>query len=202
MKRPVTMSQPKEDSLSDLLAELGRLNGSHARERRLPPVENWNPPHCGDIGMEIRADGSWWHQNGRISRPAMVELFATILRKDEDGLTYLVTPGEKVVVHVADAHFLGTRVDRIDTSHGPSVVITTNVGDSVLVGPANPLWVDIDPVTHEPRPYVCVRGRLTARLLRAPFYELVDWAEVQDDRLILQSGSMAFDLGTIEGLTA
>lgn len=194
------MPHSKPDPLSDLLAELARHAGAPGRERRLPPVENWNPPHCGDIGMEIRADGSWWHQNGRITRPSMVELFATILRKDEDGLTYLVTPGEKVVVHVADAHFLGTRVDRIETGQGPSIVVTTNVGDSVIVGPGHPLWVEIDPITGIPRPYVRVRGRLTARILRAPFYELVDWADLKDDRLILSSGGMVFDLGAVEGL--
>jgi len=177
-----------------------RAQGQHGRERALPPVEMWNPPHCGDIGMEIRADGTWWHEKVRITRQPMIDLFSTILRKDEDGQTYLVTPGEKVVVHVADAHFLGTRVDRLDTSLGPSIVLTTNVGDQVVIGPHNPLWVEHDATTGEPRPYVRVRGRLDARVLRAPFYELVEWADLDGERLSLVSQGMVFDLGSVEGI--
>jgi hypothetical protein len=185
-------------SLTDLLAQLAALQGKHPRERALPPVDLWNPPHCGDIGMEIRVDGSWWHQGDPITRTAMVDLFSTILRKDEDGQTYLVTPGEKIIVHVADAHFIGTRVDRIETTLGPSIVVTTTVGDQVVISAANPLWLVTDPMTGEPRPYVLVRGRLTARLARAPFYELVEWAEERDQSLQLLSQGTWFDLGKLE----
>lgn len=128
----------------------------------------------------------------------MVDLFSTILRKDEDGQTYLVTPGEKIIVHVADAHFIGTRVDRIETTLGPSIVVTTTVGDQVVISAANPLWLVTDPMTGEPRPYVLVRGRLTARLARAPFYELVEWAEERDQSLQLLSQGTWFDLGKLE----
>ena len=130
----------------------------------------------------------------------MVDLFSTILRKDEDGQTYLVTPGEKIIVHVADAHFIGTRVDQIETTVGPSVVVTTNVGDQVVISATNPLWVVTDPVTGEPRPYVVVRGRLIARLARAPFYELVEWANERDQSLRLLSQGAWFDLGAVESL--
>src|SRR5690606_13896366 len=73
---------------------------------RLPPVESWDPPYCGDIGMRIRADGTWLYQNSPIGRKALVKLFSRILRKDANGRTYLVTPVERVDVAVEDAPFL------------------------------------------------------------------------------------------------
>ena len=146
--------------------------------RKLPPVHLWNPEHCGDIGMEIRADGSWWHEGRRIGREKLVKLFSTILRKDEDGETYLVTPYEKVIVHVEDAPFRAVRVDRTGQAGADqSLVFTTNLGDVTVAGPEAPLRVETDPATQEPAPYVLVRGRLEAKLTRPAFYELADMAE-------------------------
>jgi uncharacterized protein len=185
--------------LNDLMAQLIALRDVHGHERGLPPVERWNPPICGDIGMEIRTDGSWWHEGTRITRQPLVDLFATVLRKDDDGQTWLVTPGEKIIVHVQDAHFLGNRVDQVETSLGPAVAVTTNVGDLVVIGPEHRLCVTIDPKSGEPRPYVRVRGNLEARILRAPFYELVEWGQERDGRLELLSQGMVFSLGDLEG---
>ena len=94
-----------EETLKAIMPD-GKLSG------RLPPVESWNPDRCGDIDMVIRADGSWWHEGGRMNRERMVKMFSRILRKDEDGETWLVTPYEKVVVRVEDAPFIAVRVDR------------------------------------------------------------------------------------------
>jgi uncharacterized protein len=188
--------------LDDLMTELMTLRDGHGSERGVAPVELWNPPECGDIGMEIRADGSWWHQGARITRQPLIDLFATVLRKDEDGRTWLVTPGEKVIVHVQDAHFLGTRVDQVQTSHGAAIAVTTNVGDLAVIGPQHPLRVVTDPITQEPRPYVRVRGRLEARILRAPFYELVALAHENAGGLEITSHGMAFSLGNLEGHSA
>lgn len=185
--------------LNDLMAQLVALHDVHGQERGLPPVERWNPPDCGDIGMEIRADGSWWHQGTRITRQRLVDLFATILRKDEDGSTWLVTPGEKIIVHVQDAHFLGTRIDQIETELGKAIAVTTNVGDLVVIDEAHPLRVVIDGVTGTPRPYVTVRGRLEARILRAPFYELVELASEHNGCLEIVSSGFRFGLGECEG---
>ena len=65
-----------------------------------PPVEKWHPEYCGEMDMVIRADGSWWHEGTRITREPLVRLFASILRQDEDGETYLVTPVEKIRIEV------------------------------------------------------------------------------------------------------
>jgi hypothetical protein len=186
---------PAAEGLEAIVARLRALQTGAEGARRLPPVHLWNPENCGDIGMEIRADGAWWHAGAPIRRQALVDLFATILRKDEDGKTWLVTPGEKIVVHVADAHFLGTRIDRVGEGEDQTLLVTTNGGDVVTLGAEHPLRVEIDPVDGRPRPYVLVRGRLEARLLRQPFLELVNWAEERDGRLVARSGGVAFDLG-------
>ncbi|MEQ9317472.1 MAG: DUF1285 domain-containing protein, partial [Henriciella sp.] len=96
-------------SLEDLL----KVISPDPSGRNLPPVETWNPERSADIDMEIRADGSWWHEGGEIKRDRLVRLFSTILRRDEDGSYWLVTPYEKVVVHVEDAPFIAVRVDTV-----------------------------------------------------------------------------------------
>lgn len=184
--------------LNDLMAQLIALRDVHTHERGMPPVERWNPPICADIGMQIRADGSWWHEGSRILRQPIIDLFATVLRKDEDGQTWLVTPGEKIIVHVQDAHFLATRIDQVDTSLGPAIAVTTNVGDLAVIGPSHPLRVAIDAQTGEPRPYVTIRGRLEARILRSPFYELVSLGHENGGRLEIVSQGVTFALGDLE----
>lgn len=156
---------------------LRAMIGGDKRKGQLPPVHLWNPDHCGDIGMEIRSDGSWWHAGGRIGREKLVRLFSTILRKDDDGKTYLVTPYEKIIVHVEDAPFLAIRVD-IRGDPGPQQVLAfaTNLGDLTLAGPEVHIRVETDPETLEPSPYVKVRHRLEAKLTRACFYDLADMA--------------------------
>ncbi len=178
--------------MEDLLAFLRREAG--AEGRRLPPVEQWNPAYCGVGGFRILSDGTWLHEGVRITREAMVRLFSTILRKDADGATYLVTPGEKILVEVEDAPFLGVRLDRTGAGEDAQIVMTTNVGDVVPLGPDHPLRVEFG-ADGAPRPYAHVRGRLEARILRAPFYELVDWAQERDGRLGVISGGAWFDLG-------
>lgn len=180
-----------EQLLALLKAQAGGSEGSASRGP--PPVDKWNPVHCGDIGMEILADGTWKHAGTRITREALVRLFASILRKDEDGQTYLVTPVEKIIVRVEDAPFVAIRADRVGEGRDQTIVFTTNVGDVVECGPAHPLRVAMR--AGEPRPYVHVRGRLEARILRAPFYELVEWSEAKEGKLGVRSGGEWWELG-------
>ncbi|MEQ1618682.1 MAG: DUF1285 domain-containing protein, partial [Terricaulis sp.] len=165
-------------SLEQMLAALKAQAGT--AEKGPPPVERWNPPYCGAAGFEILADGTWKHEGTRITREAMVRLFSSILRKDEDGQTYLVTPVEKILVAVEDAPFVAIRADKHGEGREQMIVFTTNVGDVVQAGPAHPIRVDQR--GEQPRPYVLVRGRLEARVLRAPFYELVEWGETREGR--------------------
>lgn len=190
-------------TVADFIASLQRdaadATGSGGAGRALPPVERWNPPFCGDSFIEILRDGSWRHEGVRMTRESLVRLFASILRKDEDGITYLVTPVEKVTVKVEDAPFLGVRVDRDGAGRDQTIALTTNMGDVAAIGPDRPLRVEMH--AGEPRPYVLVRGRLEARVLRAPFYELVGWAEEtstpEGPRLGVWSGGAFFPLGPV-----
>lgn len=146
----------------------------------LPPVHLWRPAHCGEIDILIRKDGSWLHEGSPINREALVRLFSTILRRDDDGF-YLVTPVEKMRIAVEDAPFVATRVDQ-STAAGGGKILTflTNVGDTIEAGPDHAIRVDIDPTTGEPRPYLHVRRGLEALIARPVFYELADLAQEQD----------------------
>ena len=159
-----------------LSALVARLRAEAGAGKGPPPVELWNPERCIDGLFEIDVAGVWRHEGTVIGRASLVRLFASILRTDADGTSWLVTPVEKIRVAIADAPFLAIRVDRDGGGPRQTIVATTNVGDVVPIGPDHPLRVRFDPDTGEPRPYVTVRGRLTARLLRAPFYELAEWS--------------------------
>lgn len=182
-------------ALAELIATLQSEAGLE-KPRSLPPVHMWNPAHCGDIGLEIRRDGSWWQSGVRFSREKLVRLFSTILRRDSDGY-YLVTPHEKVVVKVEDAPFTGVRVDRHESDGHQVILVTTNVGDVVAVDADHPIRVETDRQTGEPSIYVRVRGGLDARLGRPAWYDLVALAEPDPGRptLSVLSSGARFPIG-------
>lgn len=160
----------------------------------LPPVERWNPPYCGDIGMRIRADGTWLYQNSPIGRKPLVRLFSTVLRKDADGRTYLVTPAEKVDVAVDDAPFLAVEMQVEGEGREQVLTFRTNVDDIVRCGPEHPLRFVVEAAAGGLKPYLLVRGRLEALLTRALYYDLVELAVEEGDRLAVWSGGARFVL--------
>ncbi len=141
-----------------------------------PPVERWNPPYCGDIGLRIRRDGTWTYRQSPIGRVALVKLFARVLRKDADGRTYLVTPVEKVDVSVEDAPFLAVEMEVTGEGPGQLITLRTNLDDVVRIGAAHPLRFALDPASGGLKPYVLVRGRLEALFTRALYMDLVGLA--------------------------
>jgi len=178
--------------LAALIARAGAETGG----RGLPPVERWNPPFCGDIDMEIRADGTWFYLGTPIGRAPLVRLFSTVLRKDEDGRTYLVTPVEKVGIRVADAPFIAVEMNAGGKGEAQVLTFRTNVGDVVEAGPKHPLRFVISGENSELKPYLLVRGRLEALVSRAVMYELVELGEAVDvdgvEMFALRSGGMVF----------
>lgn len=146
----------------------------------LPPVERWDPPFCGDLDMEIRADGTWFYMGTPIGRQPLVRLFSTVLRKDEDGKTYLVTPVEKVGIHIHDAPFLAVEMNVSEQDGEQVLTFRTNVGDVVEAGPEHPLRFVIAGENNELKPYLLVRGRLEALVSRAVMYDLVELGETID----------------------
>ncbi|MDX3926905.1 MAG: DUF1285 domain-containing protein [Shinella sp.] len=149
-------------------------------KKGLPPVERWNPPFCGDIDMEIRADGTWFYMGTPIGRAPLVRLFSTVLRKDEDGKTYLVTPVEKVGIRVQDAPFVAVEMNVEGKGEDQVLTFRTNVGDVVEAGTEHPLRFVIEGDNSELKPYLLVRGRLEALVSRAVMYEIVALGETLD----------------------
>ncbi len=162
--------------LAALIARAGEQTAGG--KNGLPPVERWEPPFCGDIDMEIRADGTWFYMGTPIGRAPLVRLFSTVLRKDEDGKTYLVTPVEKVGIRVEDAPFVAVEMSVDIRDDEPVLVFRTNVGDVVEAGAAHPLRFIIAGENQELKPYLHVRGRLEALVSRAVMYDLVELGEV------------------------
>lgn len=191
---------PADHTSPDLMQSL--LKAAESSGEGLPPVEAWNPTHCDTMDMVIRRDGSWWHEGRRITRERLVKLFARILRKDDDGVHYLVTPVEKQAVQVEAAPFVAIRVDSGEEDGQPVLIFTTNLGDVVVAGPDHPIRVETNPETGEPEPFILIRGRLEALINRPSFYELVEHAESRDvdgrKTLFIRSRGEGFELGRAE----
>lgn len=157
------------------------------------PVHLWNPPFCGDMDMEIRADGTWFHEGTPIGRPAMVKLFASVLKKEGDNF-FLVTPVEKLGIRVEDAPFIAIDVDILDQDGQGKLVFTTNLDEEVIAGPAHPIRVETDS-DGTPRPYLHVRGGLEALIDRKSFYRLAESARPDNDgRMSVRSAGAVFAL--------
>lgn len=168
-------SAPDAAGLAAMISRAAEQSGD--KSRGLPPVDKWNPPFCGDLDMEIRADGTWFYMGTPIGRVPLVRLFSTVLRKDEDGRTYLVTPVEKVGIRVVDAPFVAVEMQAGERDGAPLITFRTNVGDVVEVDAENPLRFEMVGEERQLKPYVLVRGRLEALVSRAMMYELVALGE-------------------------
>jgi len=172
---------------------LASLQHDAAQGRALPPVERWNPPHCGDIDIRIGRDGTWYHQGTPFARRELVRLFSTILRKDPDGF-HLVTPAEKMRIRVDDAPFVAVLLRVEGEGRTQRLIFTTNVGDETVAGPDNPIRVDTRE-TGEPSPYVHVRRGLEALIARSVYYDLVELGREWEGKFGIWSGGVFFPLG-------
>ncbi len=147
------------------------LEGLAAAPKRGPaPVHLWNPPFCGDIDMRIAGDGTWFYNGSPIGRLPLVQLFASILRRDEDRFV-LVTPVERVGIRVDDAPFLAVELIVGHANGAPSLTFRTNVDDLVTVDQDHPLRFERGAAAGL-KPYVLVRGGLWALVKRALYYDL------------------------------
>lgn len=164
--------QPDFDTLT--IADIARL----AEADKLPPVERWNPSHCGDSDMRIARDGTWFHQGTPIGRPAMVRAFSRILRREHDGGYVLVTPVEKLDIAVEDAPFVAVELKVEGAGHDARLAFRLNTGDLVTASAEHPLRF----AEHDdgPHPYLHVRGDvgagLEALIARPIYYELAELA--------------------------
>lgn len=140
-------------------------------------------PTAADEAYDIRIarDGTWYYHGSPIGRPAMVKLFSTVLRRDEAGDFWLITPAERGRIVVEDAPFVAVAVEATGQGRDQTLVFRTNLDEQVTAGKEHPIRVSTDPATGAPNPYILIRGPettpLEARINRAVFYELVERAE-------------------------
>src|SRR5882672_9906025 len=150
-----------------------------AAQKGPPPVHLWNPPFCGDLDMRIATDGTWFYLKTPIGRPALVRLFASVLKREGDKY-FLVTPVEKCGIVVEDAPFLAVELKIEAGAPGRNLHFRTNVDDWVACGGDHALRFEREPMTGGLKPYLHVRRDLWAKVTRALFYDLVELGEERD----------------------
>lgn len=170
-------------------------NAGNAAGQKLPPVELWDPPFCGDINLQIKADGSWFYNGTIFKRLSLVKLFASVLKKEHDNY-FLVTPVEKVGIVVDDAPFLITQWQWLDAEQS-RMQVTTNLDDEFILDASHPLNLD-----DAGNLYINVRRNLTAKVHRNVYYQWVDLAKEERNEngteLCFYSAEQRFVLGALE----
>lgn len=158
--------------------------------RKLPPVESWRPEHTGDSEMRIASDGKWYHQGGEITRPAMIRAFSSLLRRDDDGSHWLVTPQQRLSVKVEDAPFVAVEMQSEGEGKSRSLAFRLNSDDLVVAGPGHIIEL------RDGLPYLHVRNGLWAKLARSVYYELAEIALAESpDAPCVWSNGVAFGIG-------
>jgi hypothetical protein len=164
------MAKTGQSGLEGIAASLPRENRG---------LERWNPPFCGDIEMRIAADGTWFYQKTPIGRPALVKLFASVLKREGDKY-FLVTPVEKVGLIVEEVPFLAVELKVEQDARRQVLNFRTNVDDWVTAGPGHALRFEPQPANGGLKPYLHVRRELWAKVTRSLFYDLVELGEERD----------------------
>ena len=167
--------EPPPDLASLSLADVARL----VDEKRLPPVAQWNPTHCGNSDMRIARDGTWFHMGSPIGRQEMVRLFSTILRREPDGGYVLVTPVEKLDIAVEDAPFVAVEMKAEGAGRNAVLAFRLNTGELVTADDEHALRFEHG--EDGPRPYLHVRGGLDALIARPVYYDIAERALASDD---------------------
>ena len=187
----MSQSNVSHGGLESLFADL--LEEQKQSSKR-PPVHLWNPDKTGDMDMRIDREGRWIHEGDPIKRTALVNLFASILKREGDSY-FLVTPVEKWQIDVDIAPFFMVTAEQRLRSGEQAIQLTSNSGDQLLIGANNPLWVDYDNY-NRPIPLVRVRDNLHGLLSRSVYYQLIDWGHISYDdggSQIMQLRSMGED---------
>lgn len=178
------MSKASIDSLAKFLAE----------QPSRPPIEKWQPELSGDIDICIKADGRWFHEGDEIKRDSLLALFASILRREDDGEYYLVTPVEKWRLKVEECAFQLVNMELFaENTLQQVVVFSSNVGTKYELSEKHPLCIDYKD-SGEPIPFVKVEHGLTAKLGRNIYYQLADLSAKQSDDHTISSHQQTFSL--------
>jgi len=188
---------------TDMLAKLAAGKSQFLQDSR--EGESSDAPHrparepalLGDLDMRIASDGTWLYLGSPINRPALVKLLASVLRREDDGSYWLVTPAERGRLIVEDVPFLAVEVTAEGGGRDQRLIFRTNLDEIVALDRAHPLRCSADPAGSPTRPYVLVRDRLEARVVRSVYYHLVELGERQGDHFGVWSSGRFFPLGSL-----
>ena len=136
-----------------------------------------NSEDCGDFGLRIGSDGRWYHYGTESTRLELVKLFSTVLRRENDGSYWLVTPAERGRIVVDDVPFVAVEVTASGSGPDQRLTVRTNLDEEVVVGLDHPLRMRAADDNGELRPYIPIRPGLEAKVLRPVYYHLVELAE-------------------------
>ena len=172
------------------------------KDKKLPPVHLWNPPLCKNVEMRIDREGRWFFMNSPIGRERMVKLFSKVLRFDEDGEYYLVTPVEKIRVEVEERPFLIIDYQIINKEDQNLISFETNTGDVFILDKDHPITVSEHPKTGEPKPYVLVRSNLEGLISRNIYYKLIEISDIKKEDgesvFLINSNNETFEIGRLK----
>ncbi len=172
--------------------------GQSGHKRSIPPLEQWHPKHCGAMDLLVKANGEWWHEGQLIKRQALVDLFSSVLWK-EQGKFYLKTPVEQIEIQVEDEPLFINQVDVVEIGQQNYIQLITTHQDIVIVDAEHPIFMR--EYAGELRPYVHVRFGINALIQRAAFLHLVELGELSDNAqgetiLSLKSGDLHLHLSS------
>lgn len=185
-----------DKNLSNITQYLKDAQTSH--KRSIPPLADWHPKHCGSMDLIVKANGEWWHEGQLIKRQRLLDLFSTVLWK-EQGKFYLKTPVEQIEIQVEDEPLLVNQVDQVEIEGQIFIQLTTTNQDVVIVDQEHPIFMR--DYRGESRPYVHVRFGINALIQRSSFFHLVEMGELVENEqgesvLSLKSGNLDLQLGT------
>lgn len=188
---------PQDDKNLDALSQyLKSVQASH--KRSIPPLDKWQPKHCGRMDLKVLANGEWWHEGQLIKRQKLIDLFSTVLWK-ENNTFYLKTPVEQIEIEVEDEPLFVNLVDQVEINGQQYLQLATTTQDIVIVDAEHPIFMR--EYAGELRPYVHVRFGINALIQRAAFLHLVELGELQEDAqgqtiLGLKSGDFYLQLNS------
>lgn len=167
------------------MSSLDSIEQAMREQPRKPPIEKWHPPLSGDIDIHIDVRGDWYHEGTQIKRQPLINLFASILRREDDGFYYLVTPVEKWRIRVDDTPLLTVDMEIVEAGEQQKIIFRLNTDELVPFDSA--IDLRIENADAEPHPILVLDRGLSARLTTALFYRLVDAAEERDGTLGIYS---------------
>ena len=192
---PTKKKQSDDKNIMDIAQYV--KDAQHSHQRSIPPLDQWQPKHCGTMDLLIKANGEWWHEGQLIKRQKLIDLFATVLWKQEEKF-YLKTPVELIEIEVEDEPLFVDQVTQIQAQDRAYLQLTTTTGDCIIVDQEHPIFMR--EFEGELRPYVHVRFGINALIGRASFFHLVEFGQLIENQLgetylQLQSGDFHLQLG-------